>query len=277
MSVNAGGKPIVTDKLTHLWDPLSNVCYPSGSERLQNHFSEAHVKKITNGFGTNNGQGGTGATKNGLVAYGAETDHQRQKGYFVSDGSSDWWEFGGSSNTQIPIKGGTTGYNHPSSITFGGWFKVDSSNTSTRTLFGFGGTNSSNNMSYVYYSSSGTVTFWHEPNSNYATANMTTSIEDDKWHLIMATIQGYSTSACYIRVVVDGGLFGASSAGTSVSSANYQGSSSNFRNYAIGNFEKSSWQTSHLGDIGPHYIYAKVLSDVEMQQNYYALIDRFNF
>ena len=47
--------------------------------------------------------------------------------------------------------------------------------------------------------------------------------------------------------------------------------------YTIGIVRRSSYQTSHLGDIGPHYMYAKVLLDAEMQQNYYALIDRFNF
>ena len=94
MSVNAGGKPIVTDKLIHVYDPLSPVCYPSGSETFRNHFSEAHVKKLTNGYGTNTDDGtNLGFAKNGLVTYGEETDHQRQKGYFESDGSSDHWEW----------------------------------------------------------------------------------------------------------------------------------------------------------------------------------------
>ena len=86
MSVNAGSKPIVTDKLIHVYDPLSPVSYPSGSETFRNHFSEAHVKKVTNGFGTNSDNGtDIGFAKNGLAEYGAETDHQRQKGYFEAD------------------------------------------------------------------------------------------------------------------------------------------------------------------------------------------------
>lgn len=271
MSINAGGKPIVTDKLVHLWDPLSNVSYPSGSEKVYNHFSEAHVKKITNGFGTNS----TGGTKTGLDAYGAETDHQRQKGYWTSDGSSDYIYFG-SSNTTLPIRGGTTTYNHPADITFGGWFKCDSSNTSTRHMFGFGGSSSSGYYSRVYHNSSGTMTWWHEPLSSYSTVNVSTSIEDDTWHLIFARMTGASASNTNIQLFVDGGLFAQSSENL-VTSANFLGSSTSTNTYSIGNIKYSSWQTSFLGDIGPHYIYAKALSTAEMQQNYYALIDRFNF
>ena len=272
MSINAGGKPIVTDKLVQLWDPLSNVSYPSGSETLHNHFSEAHVKKITNGFGTNS----SGGTKTGLAAYGAETDHQRQKGYWVADGSSDYIYFGGS-NTTLPLRGGTTGYNHPSHLTFGGWFKCDSSNTSTRDMFGFGGSSSSGYYSRVYMNSSGTITFWHEPNSSYQTITMSTSIEDDTWHLIYVVIRGTGSSNATLQIFVDGGLFGQSSVSSTVSSANFTGSSTSMQYYSIGNVKKSSWGTAWLGDIGPHYMYAKELSTAEMQQNYYALIDRFNF
>ena len=272
MSINAGGKPIVTDKLVHLWDPLSNVCYPSGSETLHNHFSEAHVKKLTNGFGTN----GSGGTKTGLSEYGGETDHQRQKGYWTADGTGDYIYFG-SSNTTLPIRGGTTGYNHPSHITFGGWFKLDSSNSTQRYLFGFGGSSSSHYFSYVRVSSSGGLTFWHEPNSSYQTVTISTSIEDDTWHLIYAVIRGTGTSTCTTQIFIDGGLFAQSSVSSTVSSANFLGTSTSTQVYGIGNVKLSSWQTGFLGDIGPHYIYAKELSTSEMQQNYYALIDRFNF
>ena len=271
MSINVGGKPIVTDKLVHLWDPLSNVSYPSGSETVYNHFSEGHVQKLTNGYGTN----GAGGTKTGLAAYGAETDHQRQKGYWVADGSSDYIYFG-SSNTTLPIKGGTTTYNHPADITFGGWFKVDSSNATTRNMFGFGGSSSSNYYSRVYVSSTGTTTWWHEPNSNYGTTSVSTSIEDDKWHLIFARMTGASASNTNIQLFIDGGLFGQSSE-TLVTSANYLGGNTSVNTYSIGNAKWSSWGTAFLGDIGPHYIYAKALSTAEMEQNYYALIDRFNF
>ena len=272
MSINAGGKPIVTDKLVHLWDPLSNVCYPSGSETLHNHFSEAHVKKLTNGFGTN----GSGGTKTGLSEYGGETDHQRQKGYWSADGSSDYIYFGGS-NTTLPIRGGTTGYNHPSHITFGGWFKCDSSNATTRQIFGFGGTSSSGYFSKVYMSSAGALTFQHEPYSSYQTVTISTSIEDDTWHLIYAVIMGASTSTCTIQLFIDGGLFAQSSESSTISSANFLGSSTSVTHYSIGNVRSNSWGTPFLGDIGPHYIYAKQLSVAEQQQNYYALIDRFNF
>ncbi len=272
MSINAGGKPIVTDKLVHLWDPLSNVSYPSGSETVHNHFSEAHVKKLTNGFGTNS----SGGTKTGLAAYGDETDHQRQKGYWTSDGSSDYIYFG-SSNTTLPIRGGTTTYNHPSHITFGGWFKLDSSNSTTRYLCGWGGTHSSSYFSYIRVNSSGGLYFQHEPNTNYGTAQVSTSIEDDTWHLIYGVIRGTGSSTATVQLFVDGGLFATSSTSSSISSANFLGTSTSTQHYSIGAVKLSSWQTSFLGDIGPHYIYAKELSPAEMQQNYYALIDRFNF
>tara|TARA_B100000902_G_scaffold379220_1_gene413310 strand:- start:2693 stop:3511 length:819 start_codon:yes stop_codon:yes gene_type:complete len=272
MSINAGGKPIVTDKLVHLWDPLSNVSYPSGSTKVYNHFSEGHVKKITNGFGTNS----TGGTKNGLAEYGDETAHQRQKGYWTSDGTSDYIYFG-TSNTTLPIRGGTTGYNHPASITYGGWFKLDSSNSTTRYLFGFGGSSSSSYFSFMRVTSSGNLYMQHEPNTNYSSVSTNVSIEDDTWHLIYAVIRGTGTNTATCQIFIDGGLFTQSSVSSSISSANFLGYNSQCNVYGIGNVKMNSWQTSFLGDIGPHYIYAKELSTGEMQQNYYALIDRFNF
>ena len=143
-------------------------------------------------------------------------------------------------------------------------------------MFGFGGSNSSSYFSYVRVNNNGGLYFQHEPNTNYGSVSISTSIEDDTWHLIYAIIRGTASSSATIQLFVDGGLFGQSSTST-VSSANFLGTSTSTNVYGIGNVKLSSWQTSFLGDIGPHYIYAKELSTAEMQQNYYALIDRFNF
>ena len=278
MSINAGGKPIVTDKLVHLLDPLSNVCYPSGSEVLENHFSQGHVHSVTGGFGTNNRTSTqTGFTKAGLADYGAETEHQRQKGYWTSDGTSDYLTREGTSNAYLPIRGGFTGQNYPDGITFGGWFKVDSSNSTSRYLFGFGNTGySSDYASYCYINSSGYLYYWDEPQTSGGNVSITTSIEDDTWHLILVTLTGYQSNGYTIQLHVDGGLWGQSST-SNRTPGTYLGGNSNMKVYTIGSVRRSSYQTSHLGDIGPHYIYAKALSTAEMQQNYFALKDRFNF
>jgi len=278
MSVNAGGKPIVTDKLVHLLDPLSNVCYPSGSDELENHFSEGHVKSLTGGFGTNlRSSTQTGFTTSGLADYGAETDHRRQKGYWVADGSSDYLTREATSNAYLPIKGGLTGQNYPSALTFGGWFKCSSLNSTTRYLFGFGNTGYSNDYyCTAYINSSGYPYFHSEPGTNSYNTSITTSIEDDTWHLWFVRIRGTSSSQWKFQLFIDGGLWGSSSEQTQ-SPGTYIGGNSNMKVYSIGTVRRSTYQNSHLGDIGPHYIYAKALSTAEMQQNYFALKDRFNF
>ena len=284
MSVNAGGKPIVTDKLIHVYDPLSPVCYPSGSETFRNHFSEAHVKKLTNGYGTNTDDGtNLGFAKNGLVAYGEESAHQRQKGYFESDGSSDHWEWYTSNGSRLPVKGGLTGANYPASISFGGWFKFDPANTTTRYIFGFGTTNSSYAYSYVRQTSAGLLDWYHEPYSSSTTlGSSAVNVEDNTWHYLMCVIEGVSSSTHNLDFYFDGGLLDhQSSSGFSAGSSGYIGGYSNYaRYYNIGTVRTTSSSansSSHLGQIGPHHFYAKALTKEECQQNYYAQIDRFNF
>ena len=126
-------------------------------------------------------------------------------------------------------------------------------------------------------SSSGALTLWHEPLTSYQSVSTSVSMEDDTWHLIYAVIRGTGTNTATTQIFVDGGLFTQSSSSGTVTSANFIGSSTSMTNYGIGNVKLNSWGTPHLGDIGPHYIYAKELSVAEQQQNYYALIDRFNF
>ena len=283
MSVNAGSKPIVTDKLIHVYDPLSPVSYPSGSETFRNHFSEAHVKKVTNGFGTNSDNGtDIGFAKNGLAEYGAETDHQRQKGYFEADGTSDHWEWLTSDGTRFPVRGGTTGGNYPASISFGGWFKFYPQST-TRYIFGYGSTSSSYGYSYVRMSSNGTLDWYHEPGSTAASLNgSSVDMEDSTWHYIMCVVEGASSSTQDLDFYIDGGLIDhQSSGGNSVGSNSYVGSNTTYmRYYNIGSVRTSSSSansSSHYGQIGPHHFYAKALTKEECQQNYYAQIDRFNF
>ena len=286
MSVNAGGKPIVTDKLIHVYDPLSPVCYPSGSETFRNHFSEAHVKKLTNGYGTNTDDGSSlGFAKNGLAAYGAESDHQRQKGYFVADGSSDHWEWYTSDGTRFPVKGGgSTGGGWPSAISHGGWFKFDPANTTTRYIFGYGSTSSSYGYSYVRQASSGTLDWYVEPYSSGTTLGSSSfNIEDNTWHYIMCVIEGASSTTADYYFYIDGGLTDTqSTTGSNLGgSSSYVGAYTSYtKYYNIGSWRSSSSSansSSHLGQIGPHHFYAKALSAQECQQNYYAQIDRFNF
>ena len=278
MSVHAGAKPIVTDKLAHCWDLLSTVSYPSGSENVYNHFSEAHVKKQFNGFGTN----ATGFTKTGFAAYGAETAHQRQKGYLNSDGSGDYLHYESNTNAGLPFKGGRTGGNYPSGYSMGGWFKIDSSNSSTRYLYGFGTSSSSYGYSYIRYNSTGMLAWLHEPATTAgSTLTLTATVEDDKWHYIMATEQGTSTSAGTRVLTVDGALHDTGTQNdSSMGSNSYIGGSASYTKYfTIGTYKSSSstYNTSHLGLIGAFHVYAKALTVAEIQQNYYAGIDRFNW
>lgn len=283
MSVNAGSKPIVTDKLVHVYDPLSPVCYPSGSETFRNHFSEAHVKKVTNGWGTNTDDGSNlGFAKSGLVTYGEETDHQRQKGYFEADGSSDNWEWYSSNGSRFPVRGGTTGGNYPASISFGGWFKFYSQ-TTTRYIFGYGGTSSSYGYSYIRMASGGTLDWYHEPGSTgQILGSSTVDMEDSTWHYIMCCVEGASSSTQNLDLYIDGGLTDhQTSGGASVGSNSYIGSNTSYmKYYNIGSVRTTSSQvnsSSHYGQIGPHHFYAKALTKEECLQNYYAQIDRLNF
>ena len=84
-------------------------------------------------------------------------------------------------------------------------------------------------------SAAGALTFWHEPNTSYQTVTISTSIEDDTWHLIYAVIMGASTSTCTIQLFIDGGLFAQSSESSTISSANFLGSSTSVTHYSIGN------------------------------------------
>jgi len=280
MSVNIGGKPIVTDRLTGVWDPISAISYPSGSEILYNHFSEAHVKKVSNGYATNH----TGFYKSGFATYGAETAHQKQKGYLISDGSDDYLAWGNASDVYLnpPITGGIVGGNYASAVSFGGWFLLDPSNSSTRYLYGMGSTYSGYGLSHIYVNNSGTtLSFKHLPyQSNWVVNANNLTLEDNKWHYIMCVVEGTSVNNGTITIYVDGGLGGSGT--MSISSSNFRAffSYSGYSQYYTVGASKtstSSYLTSWLGGIGPHHIYHKALSQEECRQNYYAGIERFNF
>jgi len=257
MSVNIGSKPIVTSGLTHLYDQLSPVSMPYGSDVWYNHlpdsYSEKHAHKSK------------GMAKTGIAVYGSKTAHAHLKGYDTYDGSGDYWEMAASTHTDLP----SIGYG-----TFIIWARHSRSNTSTRTVGGWGGSSSSGyygSWGEVYYTSSKLKPQWNEYGSSSSNRQCTIDKDlDAMWHMwtyrnVSASVRNFS---------LDCGDWGSAS---NTSSAN-RPFNTNTYNFHIGSLRKgSSHMLGWTGDLGPWYNYNRELSDAEVRQMYNANKDRFNY
>jgi len=257
MSVNIGSKPIVTTGLTHLYDQLSPVSMPYGSEVWYNHLPDSYSEKFA--------VKSKGLAKTGLAVYGSKTAHAHLKGYDTYDGSSDYWEMAASTHTDLP------------SINFGTfiiWARHSKANTTTRGVGGWGG--SSNNGYYssfgqVYYTASKLKPQWYEYGTSSSARICTIEKDlDAMWH--MWTYRNVSTSVRNFSL--DCGDWGSAS---NSSSAN-RPFNTNTYNFHIGSVRKgSSHMSGWVGDIGPWYNFNRILSDAEVRQMYNANKDRFNY
>lgn len=259
MSVNIGSKPIVTSGLTHLYDQLSPVSMPYGSDVWYNHLPTSYVVK--------NAKNSKNMTKNGLAAYGSKTAHAHLKGYDTYDGSSDYWAFAENVHEDLPL------ITYPATIII--WSRHSGANTTTRALGGWGGSSSSGyyaSYGSVYYTSSKLKPQWTEYGTSSSARTMTMDVDlDTNWHMWTYRAIG-STSRNF---TLDAGDFGALVSNTSSANRPFN---TNTVHFHIGTRRRStSYDSSWIGDIGPWYIWNRELSDSEVRQMYNANKDRFNF
>jgi|15BtaG_2_1085339.scaffolds.fasta_scaffold11589_3 hypothetical protein len=260
MSVSIGSKPIVTSGLTHLYDQLSPKCMPSGSETWNNHLPDSYVAK--------NANKSKSMTKNGLVTYGNKTTHAHLKGYDDYDGSSDYWTFADATHTDLPLIA------QPFTMII--WCLHPGGNTSTRSVGGWGGSNSSgfyySSYGEVYWANSKMKPYWHHfgtgTSDRYCLVD--TNVGDNLWH--MWCFRQVSNSSR--NLTIDAGDHGSAS-NTSSASMPFNTNTYNFH-IGIARRYTSGWNSGWLGKIGPWYLWNRELSDDEVRQMYNANKDRFS-
>jgi len=261
MSVSIGSKPIPTSGLTHLYDQLSPVCMPSGSEAYHNHLPTSYVAA--------NAQASPSGTKNGLATYGTKTEHAHLKGYDTYDGSSDYWSFSDNSQATQPL------VNFSNGMTFAIWARYADNNEqfTPRGLGGWTGNSTSYYYGYlstVWSSSKLKPTCYWEPGTTSQVLYVDKDL-DSLWHLWCFREVGQSSR----NLTLDCGDWGSITGTTNVYATEFNTACDNFD---IGNVQTGdSYDNSWLGDIGPFYIYNRAISDAELRQLYNANKDRFNY
>ena len=264
MSIRIGMKPIVTDGLSHVYDPISTTSYPSGSESLFNHLPNSVCTAQGDGTDVINRT----LVKESMTAYGAETAHQKLKGYLTYDGTNDCMADSNYFKSGWPI-------------TWCVWARA--TGTGTRYLM-----NRSKHYGYSTYvpntgmylgMQSGNATMiqiLYSSNQNIYNSYTATAtgynVEDSKWHFWVARWEANNS----IKLNID------YDASVAVNTTTTQNSPANAGYMHIGNrwyyngqynnyLERDYW----AGDIGPIYIYDRSITDAEIKQNYEAGYDRF--
>ena len=264
MSVRVGMKPIVTDGLSHVYDPISDISYPSGSETVYNHLPN----EVCTAQGSGTDCIDRDWAKQNMTTYGAETDHQKLKGYLTLDGSNDQVYDGSYMKLSWPF-------------TWCCWARA--TGTGDRILM-----NRSKHYQYSsYVPTTGiymgmfsslaklTVQLYSSSNNNYyVTQNRTitcANVADSKWHFWCARVTANSNFKLNIDYDWSVGTDTGSTTNDPTNTQNLHiGSAWWYSGYGTGT-EAKFWQ----GDIGPIYCYDREISDAEIKQNYEAGYDRF--
>lgn len=156
-------------------------------------------------------------------------------------------------------------YNNPQAITIACWFYATASSAGGK-LIGFD--NGGQYDRHLYMTASGSIAFGIYPGSSVA---ISSSLEyrDSTWHYVVGTFTSSSTSmSLYIDGVSVAALGGVANAQSYTAPWKVGGGSlSGWPNATVG--------TSFQGNIASAIAYHRVLSDIEIQQNFNATRGRF--
>ena len=184
----------------------------------------------------------TGNENNGVLNNGVSYNSSF-KGYLNFNGSNQYVSFSGV--TDIPV--GNSNY------TIGVWFNTDANNDDG--LVGWGNYGSDNEVNAFRLTPTGLTNYWW--GNDLA---VTTTITPGNWYYAVATFDGTTRS-----IYVNGVLAGSDTpTGHNVTTSN---------NLTIGR----TWTGEYFdGSIGDVQIFDRALSDVEINQNYGAMVTRYD-
>jgi len=165
------------------------------------------------------------------------------KGYLGFNGTNQYVSFSGV--TDIPV--GNSNY------TIGVWFNANS--LGNKGLVGWGNYETTNEVNAFRLTSNGLVNYWWDND-----LDVTTTITPGNWYYAVATFDGTTRS-----IYVNGSLVGSDTpTGHNVTDSS---------NLTIGN----TWVNGYFdGSIGDVQIFDRALSDIEITQNYDAMVTRYN-